>query len=207
MNNMKKLTLILCCTLLLLAGCDTAKRKNFVILIDNSISVPADVIERYIVTIQETILPNMGDKDKLTVQFIDACSQNKAERIYAFDLAEMDFTNKADGVNHAEDSSRVRLRRYLLETVKDDIGNTIKAKRAERKSCGNYTDIVNALNEAKNLVETKKNFKSKTDKLLNDAQGNENYEYETCIVIFSDMVNENASRTFDFTRFGRLKRR
>lgn len=202
---MKKITLILCCTLFTLAGCDTAKRKNFVILIDNSISVPADVIERYIVTIQETILPNMGDKDRLTVQFIDACSQNKAERIYAFDLAEMDFTNKADGVNHAEDSSRVRLRRYLLETVKEDIGNTIKTKRAERKSCGNYTDIVNALNEAKNLVETKKNFKSKTDKLLNDAQGNENYEYETCIVIFSDMVNENAARTIDFTRFGRLK--
>lgn len=203
---MKKLTLILMsCTLLILAGCNTEKRKNFIVLVDNSTSVPQDVIERYIKTIQETILPNMGEKDKLTVQFIDACSQNKAERIYSFDLAEMDFSNKMDGVNHAADSSRARLRRYLLQTVKDELANTIIAKRQERKSCGNYTDIVNALNEAKSLVENGKSYTSKTDKLLNDAQGNDNYEYETCIVIFSDMVNENAARTFDFTTFGRLK--
>lgn len=203
---MKKITLILMsCTLLILAGCNTEKRKNFIVLVDNSTSVPEDVMQRYITTIQETILPNMGEKDKLTVQFIDACSQNKAERIYSFNLAEMDFSNKMDGVNHAADSSRARLKRYLLQTVKDELAQTIIAKRQERKSCGNYTDIVNALNEAKSLVQNGKSYTSKTDKLLNDAQGNDNYEYETCIVIFSDMVNENAARTFDFTTFGRLK--
>lgn len=203
---MKRITLILMsCTLLILAGCNTEKRKNFIVLVDNSTSVPQDVIEHYIKTIQETILPNMGEEDKLTVQFIDACSQNKAERIYSFNLAEMDFSNKMDGVNHAADSSRARLRHYLLQTVNDELANTIIAKRQERKSCGNYTDIVNALNEAKSLVENGKNYTSKTDKLLNDAHGNDNYEYETCIVIFSDMVNENAARTFDFTTFGRLK--
>ncbi len=203
---MKKVTLILMsCTLLILAGCNTEKRKNFIVLVDNSTSVPEDVMQRYITTIQETILPNMGEKDKLTVQFIDACSQNKAERIYSFNLAEMDFSNEMDGVNHAADSSRARLRRYLLETVKDELVQTIIAKRQERKSCGNYTDIVNALNEAKSLVQNGKNYTSKTDKLLNDAQGNDNYEYETCIVIFSDMVNENAARTYDFTTFGRYK--
>lgn len=203
---MRKMTLIIMsCTLLMLAGCDIPKRKNFVILVDNSTSVPLDVIEHYITTIKETILPNMGEKDRLTVQFIDACSQNKAERIYSFDLTEMDFTNKADGVNHAADSSRARLRRYLLQTVKDELAKTIIAKRQERKSCGNYTDIINALNEAKSLVENGKSYTSKTDKLLNDAQGNDNYEYETCIVIFSDMVNENTERTFDFSTFGRLK--
>ncbi len=201
---MKKVTLILMsCTLLILAGCNTEKRKNFIVLVDNSTSVPEDVMQRYITTIQETILPNMGEKDKLTVQFIDACSQNKAERIYSFNLAEMDFSNKMDGVNHAADSSRARLRHYLLQTVKDELAQTIIAKRQERKSCGNYTDIVNALNEAKSLVQNAKSYTSKTDKLLNDAQGNDNYEYETCIVIFSDMVNENAARTLDFTTFGR----
>lgn len=89
--------------------------------------------------------------------------------------------------------------------MKDELANTIITKRKERKSCGNYTDIVNALNEAKSLVENGKSYTSKTDKLLNDAQGNGNYGYETCIVIFSDIVNENAARTFDFTTFGRLK--
>ena len=61
------------------------------------------------------------------------------------------------------------------------------------------------MNEAKKLVESKKSYSSTTDKLLNDAQGNDNFEYETCIVIFSDMVNENSAKTFDFTTFGRLK--
>jgi len=203
---MKKLAHILLSILVALAGCNAAKRKNLVVLIDNSISVPESVIRRYIAIIQETILPGMGKKDKLTVQFIDGCSQTKAERIYAFDLAATDFSNKADGVNHATDSSRARLKRYLSVTVKDEIANTILTKRIERKDCGSYTDIVNSMDEVKRLVETKKNFISDTDKILNDANGDENYQYETCIVIFSDMVNENKERTFDFTTFGRLKK-
>jgi len=203
--QMKQITLILLSILVMLTGCDTTKRKNYVVLIDNSISVPEQVMQRYITTIQETILPNIGDKDRLIVQFIDGCSQDKAERIYSFDLAEMDFSNKADGVNHQADSSRARLKRYLLVTVRDDIAKTILAKRKERESCGGYSDIINALNEAKKLVESKKNFNSTTDKILNDANGDENFEYETCIVLFSDMVNENKERTFDFTGFGRLK--
>jgi len=202
---MKQITLLLLCILVTLTGCDTTKRKNFVVLIDNSTSVPEQVMQRYITNIQETILPNMGAKDKLIVQFIDGCSQDKAERIYSFDLAEMDFTNKADGANHQADSSHARLKRYLTVTVKDDIAKTILAKRKERKDCGGYTDIINALNEAKKLVESKKNFSSTTDKILNDANGDESFEYETCIVIFSDMVNENSAKTFDFTTFGRLK--
>ena len=202
---MKKISILLLFVLVALTGCDTTKRKNFVLLIDNSTSVPEAVMQRYITTIQETILPNMGEKDKLIVQFIDACSQAQAERIYSFDLATIDFTNKADGSNHQADSSHARLKRYLNVTVKDEIAKTILAKRIERKNCGSYTDIINSLNEAKKLVENKKSYASTTDKLLNDANGDENYEYETCIVIFSDMVNENKERTFDFTTFGRLK--
>lgn len=202
---MRKIVLILVSTLLLLTGCDTTKRKNFIILIDNSISVPEQIMRRYVEIIQKTILPNMGEKDKLTVEFIDGCSQNKAERIYTFDLAEMNFENKADGINHMADSTRARLRYYLTETVKNQIGVTILAKRNERKDCGNYTDIVNALKEAKSLIDNKKNYKNKTDKLFNDAQGDDNYEYETCMVIFSDMVNENPEKTCDFTNFGKVK--
>lgn len=202
---MKHIALILLTILVTLTGCYTTKRKNFVVLIDNSTSVPEQVIQRYIITIQETILPNISDKDRLIIQFIDGCSQDKAERIYSFDLAEMNFTNNADGVNHQADSSRTRLKRYLTVTVKDEIAKTILTKRKERKDCGGYTDIVNALNEARKLVKTQKSYNSTTDKLLNDAKGNENFEYETCIVIFSDMVNENSAKTFDFTTFGRLK--
>ena len=202
---MKQLTLILVCTLLIFTGCNTEKRKNFVVLIDNSTSVPELVTQHYIETIQQTILPNLGDKDRLTVMFIDACSQNKAERIYAFDLAETNFEKKTDGINHRKDSTRARLIRYLTETVKNQIAETILTKRKERKNCGNYTDIVNALNEAKTLIDNKRNYDNTTDKVLNDAKGDANYKYETCLIVFSDMVNENPERTLDFTTYGKIK--
>ena len=153
---MKKVILILLSFLVTLTGCDTTKRKNFIVLIDNSISITEEVFQHYITIIQETILPNMGEKDKLIVQFIDGCSQDKAERIYSFDLAEMDFTNKTDGVNNQEDSCRARLKRYLTVTVKKKIEEAIITKRKERRDCGGFTDIINALNEAKKLVVNKK---------------------------------------------------
>lgn len=204
-SKMKKLTLVLMSILIILTGCDTTKRKCLVVLIDNSTSVPEMVMQRYIMTMQETILANMGEKDKLVVQFIDGCSQGKAERIFAFDLAEINFTNKEDGMNHKADSSRVRLKRYLSVTVTEEIAKTIFKKRQERKDCGQYTDIISALSEATKLVESKKSYSSNTTKLFNDVKGDENYEYTTCFVIFSDMVNENNARTYDFTTFGRLK--
>lgn len=202
---MKKITMILSCTLLMLAGCDTIKRNNIIVLIDPTLSVPHSEIEKYITTVQETILPNMGEKDRLTIQFIDGCSQLRAERIYSLDLAEMDFSNSLDGINHATDSSRARLKYYLMNRAKDEIADAIFTKRQERKGCGNYTDIVNALNEAKSLVTKNKNYKNKTEMLLNSALGEDNIEYLTSIVILSDMVNEIESRTLDFTTFGRLK--
>ena len=202
---MKKITLILSRALLILTGCVSTKRKNFLILIDPTLSISRTEMQRYITTIQETILPNMGEKDRLTIQFIDACSHYKAERIYSIDLAEMNFTNKADGANHAPDSVRIRLRRFVLETMNKDIANTIIAKRKERIGCSNYTDIINAINEVRSLVESQKNYTSKTDMLINNVQGDDSYEYETCLILFSDMVNENSSRTYDFTKFGQLR--
>lgn len=202
---MRKLILLLLAgTLVLMTSCTPIKRKNIVILIDNSSSVPEQVMLRYIEILQRTILPNMEEKDRLVVQFIDRCSQNKAERIYTIDLAEMNFENNADGINHKADSARARLVRYVTETVRKQIAETILAKRKDRKDCGNYTDIVSALNEAKYLIDTKKNYTNNTDKILNDANGDDNYEYETCLVVFSDMVNENPEKTLNFTTFGKV---
>lgn len=192
-------------TLIVFSGCYTEKRKNCIILVDNSTSVSNYVFQQYITTIKEIILPNVGEKDKLTVLFIDACSQNKAERIYSLNLADMDFRNKLDGVNNAADSNSKRKINYISHTVKEELSQIIMLKRQERINCGEYTDIVNAVNESKSLVEKGKSFTSNINKLWNNLKGKDNYEYETCIIIFSDMINENASRTYDFTFFGKLK--
>jgi hypothetical protein len=203
---MRKLILLLLAgTLVFMTSCTTTKRKNFVVLIDPTLSIPETEMQRYITTIQETILPNMGEQDRLTIQFIDGCSQNKAERIYTIDLADMNFENNADGINHKADSARARLVQYVTQTVKNQIAEKILTKRKERKDCGSYTDIVSALNEAKYLIDSKKSYANNTDKIMNDVTGDENYKYETCLVVFSDMVNENPEKTLNFTTFGKLK--
>ena len=80
---MKQITLILMSILVTLTGCDTTKRKCFLVLIDNSASVPEVVMQRYIRTIQETILPNMGEKDKLiVVNMKDTRMNPKRNRFY-----------------------------------------------------------------------------------------------------------------------------
>ena len=207
---MKTLVIILFAALTLLASCGSTKRNNFIVLIDNSLTVSESIFERYIQTIQQSIIARLGNKDRLTVQFIDGCSQSMAERIYSIDLAAMDFSSDADGINNKEDSAAVRLKRFVTDSVMSEIRRVVLAKRKERNSdiknkCSQFTDIIGAMNEAKSLIDKKKNYTSTKDKILNDADGKDSYEYVTSIIIFSDMVNENIERTFDFTQMGKLK--
>ncbi|GHS92920.1 hypothetical protein FACS1894203_5530 [Bacteroidia bacterium] len=161
---------ILVALLFVLTGCNTNKRRNIVILVDNSASITEDIIQRYIATIQSVILPNMGEKDKLTLQFIDGCSQGKAERIFTFDLAEVNFENDADGINHKADSSNMRRMIYVLE-VTEKLAKQVVNKRRERKDCGQYTDIINAIIEAKTLVENGKSYGNATNQVVNNMNG------------------------------------
>ena len=207
---MKTLAIILFAALTLFSSCGSTKRNNFIILIDNSLTVPENVFERYVQTIQQSIIAKMGSKDRLTVQFIDGCSQSMAERVYSIDLAVMDFSSDADGINYKEDSAAARLKRFVTDSVASEIRKIVLAKRKERNSdvknkCSQFTDIVGALNEARSLIDKKKNYNSTKDKVLNVADGKDSYEYVTSIIIFSDMVNENSDRTFDFTQMGKLK--
>lgn len=197
-----KLTIIMS-ALVFMTSCDSTKRHNYILLIDNSKSVSDETLGRYISIIQQSILPNMGRYDCMTIQFIDECSMTKAERVFNLDLATMNFSNKKDGMNNEKDSTIARMKRFLTDSIQANIKNIILAKRLERRDCGNYTDIINALNEATQLLTHGKNYTSIFDEVKNNAQGKENYEYENCIIIFSDMVNENREKTFDFTQFGK----
>ena len=199
-----KVIYLLLIIILALAGCDISKRNNLIILIDNSLTVPENVFERYIQTIQQSIVANMGSQDRITIQFIDGCSQSLAERIYSIDLATMNFSSNADGINFKEDSNAVRLKRFVSDSVLSEIKKVIIAKRKERIKCNQFTDIISALNEVKSLVNKKKNYGSTKDKILNTADGEENYEYATTIIIFSDMINEDKQKLYDFTKMGRI---
>ncbi len=200
---MRNLIIILTGALVFMTSCSSSKRKNYILLIDNSKTISEATLNKYIGIAQQTILPNMGRYDRLTIQFIDECSMTQSERIFTIDLAAMDFTNKADGLNNAEDSTKARIKRFLTDSIQTLLRTTTLTKREERKNCGNYTDIINALNEATPLLTHEKSYTNTKDEILNNAQGKDNFTYENCIIIFSDMVNENREKTFDFTQFGK----
>lgn len=197
-------TIVLTCILLLFTSCNTGKRVNYIVLLDNSKSINEQLLNLYIDMITNTIVPNMGRYDRLTIQFIDECAMTKAERVYSVDLDKLDFSNSRDGLNHREDSIRYRLHRYLIDSIKPAITVAIKTKRAQRKDCGNYTDIVNALNGSTALITHEKNFNSLPDKVQNSAKGIDTYEYENVYFIFSDMVQESRDKALDFTQFGKF---
>ncbi|MGV8111796.1 MAG: hypothetical protein AB2L17_02705 [Lentimicrobium sp.] len=197
-------TIVLTCILLLFTSCNTGKRVNYIVLLDNSKSISEQLLNLYIDMIANTIVLNMGRYDRLTIQFIDECAMTKAERVYSIDLDKLDFTNSRDGLNHREDSIRYRLHQYLMDSIQPAITASIKAKRAQRTDCGNYTDIVNALNGSTALITHEKNFSSPIDKVQNSAKGIDNYEYESVYIILSDMVQENRDKVLDFTQMGRM---
>lgn len=201
---MRNFIIILTGALVLMTGCTSTKRNNYILLIDNSRSIKPELMDKYISIMEHNILPHIGRKDRLTIQFIDECSMTQSERVFHLDLAKMDFSQTTDGLNHAEDSINARRHKFLTDSIQAMLKNTILQKRAERKSCGSYTDIINALKECTSLICHDKSYKTTWDKIGNDAQGNENYEYQNNIIIFSDMVNENREKTLDFTQMGKF---
>jgi hypothetical protein len=187
--------------LAVLNSCNTTKRKNYIVLLDNSTSISKELFDKYVAVLQQNILYHIGPQDRLTVQFIDECSQTRAERVFYIDMSKTSFTNKNDGINNEADSNKQRMIRFINDSLIKNVNQIVYQKRLERADCGQFTDILSALQEATNLVKNKASFQTKTDQVINDASGTENFEYENCIVIFSDMVNENALKTFDFRPF------
>lgn len=200
---MKNINFILICMLVLMTSCNIIKRNNYILLIDNSSSIMPEQMNKYLSIIEYNILQNLGKKDRLTIQFIDECSLTLSERVFHLDLAKMNFSKSTDGLNNIEDSNNFRRQRFLTDSVQSKLKNTILQKREERSSCSSYTDIINALKEITTLLVHERSYKTSWDKIINDAQGNENFEYQNIIVIFSDMVNEDREKKLDFTQMGK----
>ena len=198
-----KFSIFILSALVFMTSCVSTIRHNLIAQVDNSRTISEATLNKYISTLQLNILQNMGRYDRLEIQFIDECSLTKAERVFSLDLAAMEFSNKADGMNNAENFTKERMKKFLADSISSILKTIIIAKREERKDCGNFTDIINALNEATSLLIHKKSYKNTVEMILNAVQGKDNYEYENSVIIFSDMVNENREKTFDFTEFGK----
>lgn len=190
--------------LVLMASCTSTKRDNAIVIMDPSGSIKQEQFEKYISIIEQDILPNIGRKGKVSILFADECSLTQSERVFNLDFAKMDFSKSTDGLNHSQDSINARMQRFLKDSIQAMLKNTILRKREERKVCARLTDILHALTECTSLIRHDRSYNSFWDKVINDAQGDENFEYRNTIYIFSDGINENREKTFDFTQMGKF---
>ncbi len=190
--------LVYCLLVVVFTACTSTNRKNHVVAIDNSVSVPETVVQHYI-EIVEDIIMKLGSEDRLTLLLIDGCSQTRGERVYNIDLAAMDFTDRNDGINHSKDSVTARRQKYLAAQL-IEFRNVIAAKRKERSNCRYFTDIISSLFEVAKLSQIEKSYSSDSEQFMNEIVGEKNFQYNTTVYIFSDMIQE-SSDGMDFKKF------
>jgi hypothetical protein len=195
-------TTLMILMLVALVGCGSVNRHNYDIELDGSESIGPAAFEKYVDIIVNDVLVNLSRNDCISIKFVDECSLTKSERVFSLDFAKKKFSNQRDGLNFAKDSAKARMKRFITDTVSIALRNILYSKRSERKTCAGYTNIIDALNQSASLLNNNKNFSSNLEQLANDAAGNDNYEYENIILLFSDMINENRERTMNFTEFG-----
>jgi hypothetical protein len=199
---------LLVCLLMLFevffSSCGEEKRRNYIILLDNSATIKEEVFDKYLKVIMNSVFPNIGMHDKLTIMFIDECALTQAERIFAFDLSQMYFSNRLDGLNARQDSIKARLGRYLVKRILPEVRVTIQKARGERRNCNNYTDITNAIQVASSLLSREKSFATQQDVVVNSALVQDNYKYENILLIFSDMIQESPDQILNFESFGAI---
>jgi hypothetical protein len=166
--------------------------------------VSPQTFERYVDIIINDILKNMKEKDCLSIKFIDECSLTQSDRIFFLDLSQKDFTKSTDGFNYAADSIKTRIEKFIDDSISVSLRNIIYKSKSQRTDCSQYTNIIEALNQSSSLKKELANYDSELDIALNNAAGEDTYNYENVIIIFSDMINEDRGNKYNFTGFNRI---
>ena len=188
--------LIVCSCALLLLSCDNDVRhkRNLVCLIDYSASMNDEIIQGYMHVMEDNVLANIGEHDRLVVLPVDGASKTRASKIYYLDMQEHDFARAGDGFAHARDSVVARIRQYM-HTVSLEIMAEIRRQRVARKQFANYSDLFSALHQAGSYVrhDTGSPSQTYTSSFL---RSNTTFVAENVVIIFSDMKHESAEFTF-----------
>jgi hypothetical protein len=182
-------------SLILAAGCSTTVRhkRNLVCLIDYSGSMNDQIVKGYMKVIENDVLANIGEHDRLVVLPIDGASKTRASKICYLDMEGKSFAQPNDGFAHARDSVKSRINAYM-HTVSADIMHEIMRQRQARKKFSNYSDIFSSLFQAGQFVQSDppRPSQSSASGFLSGAT----YVSDNAILIFSDMIHESAEFTF-----------
>jgi len=191
---------ILCSAALLIllsfVGCqnEVVKRRNLVCLIDYSASMSDEVVEGYMNVINNSVLANIGEYDRIVFLPIDAASKTRGAKIFYLDMSEQVFSLPTDGFVHSIDSTRKRILVYAA-TVGSRVSREIQRQRKLRRKFADLSDITGALEQAAQFV-GRANELAPTMSLASFFNGHKRVVSENVIIIFSDMIQESSEFTF-----------
>ena len=145
-----------------------AKAANIICLVDFSKSIPPSTLDWYKSVIKNSIVANLGEKDKITVLPIDYGSQTSSTEIFIADFSKQSFRKQFDSPLQQEQIAKRRLNifRDSMEVLFDSEFN---AARAARTKFSQGTDIIGGFSQA--------------NKYFSPARNN-------LIVAFTDMIQE-----------------
>ena len=182
--------------LLLFVGCqnEVVKRRNLVCLIDYSASMSDEVVEGYMSVINNSVLANIGEYDRIVFLPIDAASKTRGAKIFYLDMSDKVFSLPTDGFVHAIDSTRKRILVYAA-TVGSQVSREIQRQRKIRRKFAELSDITGALEQAAQFVD-RTNEIAPTMSLASFFNGHKKVVSDNVIIIFSDMIQESSEFTF-----------
>lgn len=164
----KKKFLILLSALLFSCNTEIEKLTNIIVLLDFSKSIPSQTQLWYRTVVIEDIIPDLGEKDKITVLPIDYGSATSSSELLHADLSTQTF-------------------KYMLDSP------VIAAKKKKSRKESFLKDIANGFDSTFNYsVNARSQYALGTDVLGGLKQANKYHvkNQNNLIIIFSDMINE-----------------
>lgn len=191
----RRICLLLGVLLILESGCGTTVRhkRNVICLIDYSGSMNDETVQGYMRVIENDVLENIGEHDRLVVLPIDAASKTRASKICYLDMEDKTFSRATDGFAHARDSITTRIQAFM-HTVSATIVREITRQRTARRKYSNYSDIFGSIFQAGSFVVTDSSRPSPSS--TRGFLSGEKYVSDNVIFIFSDMIHETPDLTF-----------
>lgn len=164
-------------SLILVFSCEQKVEKfsNFVILIDFSKSIPTQTLEWYRKIVKDEIIPNLGEKDQITVLPIDYGSSIGSSELLHANLNEQIFSYTLDSPVIASKKKQLRQTIYLND-IASGFDSTFNYSVTNRNKYSLGTDVLGGLKQANKYFENNQN---------------------NLIIIFSDMINETEDLNLD----------
>lgn len=146
----------------------TTRASNIICLVDFSKSIPPSTLDWYKSVIKNTIIANLGERDKITVLPIDYGSQTSSTEIFIADFAKQSFRKQFDSPLQQDQIAKRRLNifRDSMEVLFD---SAFDLARTARTKFSQGTDVIGGFSQANKYFQ----------------QGDNNL-----IVAFTDMIQE-----------------